>query len=178
MTMALLADQSALAAINDSVGKFCTDNWTERKRYQPMVQNKLLSTIQAYSLGFLTGNPMPWKRSCLFCLFHASLSIVDCSIQLVYTKFPNRVINRALRMAGVFCQRAELRPSIGTVRRTPTHRRLCWRMRLRGDSHPPAGRPRGAPLLWTGLESRFPRGVVGGPPVVALLDRSVRLCLS
>src|SRR5713226_3377802 len=59
-----------------------------------MVQNKLLSTIQAYSLGFLTGNPMPWKRFCLFCLFHASLSIVDCSVQLVYTKFPNRVINR------------------------------------------------------------------------------------
>src|SRR5712692_11936927 len=56
-------------AINDSVGKFCTDNWTERKRYQPMVQNKLLSTIQAYSLGFLTGNPVPWKRFCLFCLF-------------------------------------------------------------------------------------------------------------
>src|SRR5229473_2231216 len=81
----------------DSVGKFCTDNWTERKRYQPMLQNKLLSTIQAYSLGFLTGNPMPWKRFCLFCLFHASLSIVDCSVQLVYTKFPNRVINRALR---------------------------------------------------------------------------------
>src|SRR5258708_39706303 len=85
-------------AIHDSVGKFCTDNWTERKRYQPMVQNKLLSTIQAYSLGFLTGNPMPWKRFCLFCLFHASLSIVACSVQLVYTKFPNRVIHRALRV--------------------------------------------------------------------------------
>ncbi len=40
---------------------------------------------------------MPWKRFCLFCLFHASLSIVDCSIQLVYTKFPNRVIYRAQR---------------------------------------------------------------------------------
>ena len=40
---------------------------------------------------------MPWKRFCLFCLFHASLSIVDCSVQLVYTKFPNRVIHRALR---------------------------------------------------------------------------------
>src|SRR5712692_4645769 len=91
-----LADTSALAAIHDSVGKFCTDNWTERKRDQPLVQNKLLSTIQAYSLGSLTGNPMPWKRFCLFCLFHASLSIVDCSIQLVYTKFPNRVINRPL----------------------------------------------------------------------------------
>ncbi len=37
-----------------------------------MVQNKLLSTIQAYSLGFLTGNPMPWKRFCLFCLFTSS----------------------------------------------------------------------------------------------------------
>src|SRR6266852_4775300 len=83
--------------IDDSVGKFCTDNWTERKRYQPMVQNKLLSTIQAYSLGFLTGNPVPWKRFCLFCLFHASLSIVDCSVQLVYTKFPNRVIYRGQR---------------------------------------------------------------------------------
>ena len=59
-----------------------------------MVQNKLLSTIQAYSLGSLTGNPMPWKRFCPFCLFYASLSIVDCSIQLVSTKFPNRVINR------------------------------------------------------------------------------------
>src|SRR5260370_21058333 len=86
-----------MGPIYDSVGKFCTDNWTERKRYQLMVQNKLLSTIQAYSLGFLTGNPMPWKRFCLFCLFHASLSIVDCSIQLVYTKFPNRVIYRAHR---------------------------------------------------------------------------------
>src|SRR5258708_25657482 len=84
-------------AIHDSVGKFCTDNWTERKRYQPMVQNKLLSTIQAYSWGFLTGNPMPWKRFCLCCLFHASLSIVDCSIQLVYTKFPNRVMYRGHR---------------------------------------------------------------------------------
>src|SRR5713101_6431962 len=92
-----LADKSAVAAIHDSVGKFCTDNWTERKRDQPLVQNKLLSTIQAYSLGSLTGNPMPWKRFCLFCLFHASLSIVDCSIQLVYTKFPNRVIYRGQR---------------------------------------------------------------------------------
>src|SRR5713226_9678933 len=92
-----LADTSAVAAINDSVGKFCTDNWTERKRDQPLVQNKLLSTIQAYSLGSLTGNPMPWKRFCLFCLFHASLSIVDCSVQLVSTKFPNRVIYRAQR---------------------------------------------------------------------------------
>src|SRR5258708_10883621 len=87
-----------MAAIHDSVGKFCPDNWTERKMYQPMVQNKLLSTIQAYSLGFLTGNPMPWKRFWLFCLFHASLSIVACSVQLVYTKFPNRVIHRALRV--------------------------------------------------------------------------------
>src|SRR5260370_11302601 len=97
--------------MNDSVGKFCTDNWTERKRYQPMLQNKLLSTIQAYSLGFLTGNPMPWKRFCLFCLFHASLSIVDCSVQLVYTKFPNRVIHRALRLAGVFGSSALSRPT-------------------------------------------------------------------
>ncbi len=40
---------------------------------------------------------MPWKRFCLFCLFHASLSIVDCSVQLVYTKFPNRVIYRGHR---------------------------------------------------------------------------------
>ncbi len=79
-------------------------------------------------------------------------------------------------MAGVFCQRAELRPSIGTVRRTPTHRRLCWRKRLRGDSHPPAGRPRGSPLLWTGLESRFPRGIVGATLVVARLDRSMLSC--
>src|SRR5260370_20948229 len=83
--------------IYDSVGKFCTDNWTVRKRYQLIVQNKLLSTIQAYPLGFLTGDPMPWKRFCLFCLFHASLSIVDCSVQLVYTKFPNRVIYRGQR---------------------------------------------------------------------------------
>src|SRR6266851_5624548 len=50
---------------------------------------------------------------------------------------------------------------------------LCWRMRLRGDSHPPAGRPRGSPLLWTGLESRFPRGIVGATLVVARLDRSM-----
>src|SRR5260370_302240 len=50
---------------------------------------------------------------------------------------------------------------------------LCWRMRLRGDSHPPAGRPRGAPLLWTGLGSRFPRGMVGATLVVARLDRSM-----
>src|SRR5260370_7305120 len=44
---------------------------------------------------------------------------------------------------------------------------LCWRMRLRGDFHPPAGRPRGSPLLRTGLESRFPRGLVGAPPAAA-----------
>src|SRR5260370_26335141 len=44
---------------------------------------------------------------------------------------------------------------------------LCWRMRLRGDSHPPAGRPRGAPLLWTGLESRLPRATVWATLVVA-----------
>src|SRR5260370_36091276 len=86
-----------MGAIHDSVGKFCTDNWTERKRDQPLVQNKLLSTIQAYSLGSLTGTPMPWKRFCLCCLFHASLSIVDCSIQLVSTKFPNRVMYRGQR---------------------------------------------------------------------------------
>ncbi len=58
---------------------------------------------------------------------------------------------------------------------TPALTRLCWRMRLRGDSHPPAGRPRGSPLLWTGLESRFPRGVVGATLVVARLDRSMLL---
>src|SRR5260370_24164413 len=96
------ADKSAVGTINDSVGKFCTDNWTVRKRYQLIVQNKLLSTIQAYPLGFLTGDPMPWKRFCLFCLFHASLSIVYCSVQLVSTKFPNRFINRALPISGVF----------------------------------------------------------------------------
>src|SRR5713101_4433501 len=56
---------------------------------------------------------------------------------------------------------------------TPALTRLCWRMRLRGDSHPPAGRPRGSPLLWTGLESRFPRGIVGATLVVARLDRSM-----
>src|SRR6266849_8732388 len=50
---------------------------------------------------------------------------------------------------------------------TPALTRLCWRMRLRGDSHPPAGRPPGSPLLWTGLESRFPRGMVGATLVVA-----------
>src|SRR6266852_6151025 len=58
---------------------------------------------------------------------------------------------------------------------TPALTRLCWRMRLRGDSHPPAGRPRGSPLLWTGLESRFPRGFVGATLVVARLDRSMLL---
>jgi len=48
-------------------------------------------------------------------------------------------------------------------------------MRLRGDSHPPAGRPRGSPLLWTGLESRFIRGFVGATLVVARRDRSMLL---
>ncbi len=58
---------------------------------------------------------------------------------------------------------------------SPALTRLCWRMRLRGDSHPPAGRPRGSPLLWTGLESRFIRGIVGATLVVARLDRSMLL---
>src|SRR5438105_8350615 len=34
-----------------------------------------------------------WKRFCLSCLFHTSLFIVGCLLQLVYTKFPNRVLD-------------------------------------------------------------------------------------
>src|SRR5260370_18813129 len=48
---------------------------------------------------------------------------------------------------------------------------LCWRMRLRGDSHPPAGRPRGSPIIWSGLESRFQRGMVGATIVDDMRDR-------
>src|SRR5713226_6677980 len=46
-------------------------------------------------------------------------------------------------------------------------------MRLRGDSHPPAGRPRGSPLLWTGLESRSICAIVGAALLVARQDRSM-----
>src|SRR5260370_10336862 len=137
--------------MNDSVGKFCTDNWTVRKRYQLIVQNKLLSTIQAYPLGFLTGDPMPWKRFCLFCLFHASLSIVDCSVQLVYTKFPNRVINRVPTPHHRFA-RSHADANIGNAPESSQHySRLlyCYNCRYDAtiqDCSPPAA----AHQVWSG----------------------------
>jgi len=64
-----------------------------------MLQNKLLRVIQAYLSGFSTHIMLSWKRFCLFYLFHTSLSIAGCLVQLVYTYFPNRVINRHLRVS-------------------------------------------------------------------------------
>jgi hypothetical protein len=61
-----------------------------------MLHNKLLRVVQARLLGFSTGIMLSWKRFCLFCLFHTSLSVAACLVQLVSTNFPNRVINRAL----------------------------------------------------------------------------------
>src|SRR5258708_39205737 len=52
---------------------------------------------------------------------------------------------------------------------------LRWRMRLRGDSHPPAGRPRGSPLpCHVGSGSPGP-SIVGATLVVARQDRSMLL---
>ena len=58
-----------------------------------MLHNKFLRIIQAHLLGFSTGNVLSWKRFCLFCLFHTSFSFAGCLVQLVYTKFPSRVMN-------------------------------------------------------------------------------------
>ncbi len=58
-----------------------------------MLHNKLLRVVQAHLLGFSTGIMLSWKRFCLFCLFHTSLSFAGCLVQLVYTNFPNRVIH-------------------------------------------------------------------------------------
>jgi hypothetical protein len=58
-----------------------------------MLHNELLRIIQAHLLGFSTGNVLSWKRFCLFCLFHMSLSFAGCLVQLVYTKFPSRVFH-------------------------------------------------------------------------------------
>ena len=59
-----------------------------------MLHHKLLRAIQAQLVGFSTGTKVSWKRFCLFCLFHTSLFIVGCLVQLVYTKFPNRVMKK------------------------------------------------------------------------------------
>ena len=59
-----------------------------------MLHNKLLRVVQVHLLGFSTGSTVPWKRFCLFCSFHTSLSFTGCLVQLVYTNFPNRVIDR------------------------------------------------------------------------------------
>src|SRR5260370_22957758 len=67
-----VADKSAVAAINDSVVRFFTGNLAERKKDQPMVHNKLLSTLHADSLLFFTGNPMTPERMCLFFCLHPS----------------------------------------------------------------------------------------------------------
>jgi len=63
-----------------------------------MLHNKLLRVIQAHLVGFSTNIVLSCKRFCLFCLFRTSLSFAGCLVQLVYTYFPNRVINRHLRM--------------------------------------------------------------------------------
>ncbi len=48
-------------------------------------------------MGFSTNIVLSCKRFCLFCPFRTSLSFAGCLVQLVYTYFPNRVINRHLR---------------------------------------------------------------------------------
>ncbi len=58
-----------------------------------MLHNKLFRVIRAHLLGFSPGNSLSWKRFCLFCPFHTSLSFTGCLVQLVYTNFPNRVIH-------------------------------------------------------------------------------------
>ncbi len=58
-----------------------------------MLHNKLLRVVQARLLGFSTGITLSWKRFCLFCLFHTSLFVAACLVQLVYTNFPNRVMS-------------------------------------------------------------------------------------
>ena len=69
-----------------------------------MLHHKLLRAIQAQLVGFSTGTKVSCKRFCLFCLFHRSLSITGCLVQLVYTKFPSRVIYRAhRRLIGLPC---------------------------------------------------------------------------
>jgi hypothetical protein len=82
-----------LQLTHDSAGKFGIDNWIERKRHQLMLHNNLFRVVQAHLLGFSTGITLSWKRFCLFCPFHTPLSITGCLIQLVYTKFPSRVIH-------------------------------------------------------------------------------------
>ncbi len=59
-----------------------------------MLHNKLLRVVRAHLLGFSTGITLPWKRFCFFCLFHTSLSVAACLVQLVYTNFPNRFVPR------------------------------------------------------------------------------------
>src|SRR5260370_32692550 len=67
-----------------------------------MLHNKLLRVIQAHLVGFSTNIVLSCKRFCLFCLFRTSLSFAGCLVQLVYTYFPNRVINRPLRVSWLF----------------------------------------------------------------------------
>src|SRR5258708_30518744 len=80
-----------------------------------MLHNKLLRVIQAHLVGFSTNIVLSCKRFCLFCLFRTSLSFAGCLVQLVYTYFPNRVINRHLRMVGVICQCASSGTTDGRI---------------------------------------------------------------
>ena len=77
-----------------------------------MLQNKLFRVGQAYRLGFSTAITLSWKRFCLFCSFQTSLFIIGCLIQLVYTYFPSRVIDRPVRFAD--------QSAVGTINR-PLH---------------------------------------------------------
>ncbi len=126
-----------------------------------MLHNKLLSVVQAYLLVFSIEIMVSWKRFCLFCLFHGSLSITGCLVQLVYTEFPSGVMNEARTSCSL--------RSPGATRRTDgrPHHPTNWRY------GPRSRRPFCSPCHPTS-PSLFPRttflsGREGPPP--SLLKR-------
>src|SRR5260370_133008 len=110
-----LADTSALAAIHDSVGKFGRDQLNRA------IDDGKRCVEQAEQAKAFPGHGVSCQetqRICLYCaqklvLHHWLVPLSLCPV--VRTKFPNRVINRALRMAGLVRQRASSGPTDGRM---------------------------------------------------------------
>src|SRR5712692_9900170 len=99
-----LADTSALAAIHDSVGKFGIDQLNRA------IDDGKRCVEQAEQAKAFPGHGVSCQetqRLCLYCaqklvLHHWLVPLSLCPV--VRTKFPNRVINRALRLSGLIRQ--------------------------------------------------------------------------
>jgi hypothetical protein len=66
-----------------------------RKQHQSHVTEQAFATAQAHLLHGSLDSLASTERFYFFCLFHAPLSIEDCFVQLVRTKFITAVFHLA-----------------------------------------------------------------------------------